>query len=80
VKERQQIVNIASAADAVSTLEHLVLHTLPAGEKLAGKGGFVPHMDVSYNEATGVGERTPTDPPHRVRTKPPISSKPRCLL
>ena len=46
-REKQQIVNIASAANEIPTLEHLVLHTLPAGEKLAGDGAFVPHMDVS---------------------------------
>lgn len=46
VRERQQIVNIATAANAISSLEHLILHTLPAGEKL-NKGTFVPHFDVS---------------------------------
>lgn len=46
-RETQQLVNIAIAAGETASLEHLVLHTLPAGEKLAGKGNFVPHMDVS---------------------------------
>lgn len=46
-REKQQIVNIASAANEIPTLEHLILHTLPAGEKLAGQGNFVPHMDAS---------------------------------
>lgn len=46
-RETRQLVNIAIAAGETASLEHLVLHTLPAGEKLAGKGNFVPHMDVS---------------------------------
>ena len=46
-KERQQLVNIATAANKISSLEHLVLHTLPSGEKLGGKEHYVPHMDVS---------------------------------
>lgn len=48
-KETQQLVNIATAASKISTLEHLVLHTLPSGEKLGGKAYYVPHMDVSYD-------------------------------
>jgi NAD(P)-dependent dehydrogenase (short-subunit alcohol dehydrogenase family) len=44
-KETQQLVKIATAANKISSLEHLVLHTLPSGEKLGGK--YVPHMDVS---------------------------------
>jgi predicted transcriptional regulator len=51
-REKQQLVNIATAANDIPSLEHLVLHTLPAGEKLAGKGNFVPHMDVSENVAS----------------------------
>jgi hypothetical protein len=46
-KETQQLVNIATAADKISSLEHLILHTLPSGEKLGGKGYYVPHLDVS---------------------------------
>jgi hypothetical protein len=46
-KETQQLVNIAIAANKISGLEHLVLHTLPSGEKLGGK--YVPHMDVSWS-------------------------------
>ena len=46
-RETRQLVNIAIAAGETASLEHLVLHTLPAGEKLAGKGNLVPHMDVS---------------------------------
>lgn len=46
-RETQQLVNIATAANHIPYLEHLILHTLPAGEKLAGRGSFVPHMDVS---------------------------------
>ena len=45
-KETQQLVNIATAADKIETLEHLILHTLPSGEKLGGKEHYVPHMDV----------------------------------
>lgn len=45
-KETQQLVNIATAADKIETLEHLVLHTLPSGEKLGGKECYVPHLDV----------------------------------
>ena len=45
-KETQQLVNIATAADRIETLEHLILHTLPSGEKLGGKEHYVPHMDV----------------------------------
>jgi hypothetical protein len=45
-KETQQLVNIATVADKVQTLEHLVLHTLPSGEKLGGKEHYVPHLDV----------------------------------
>jgi hypothetical protein len=44
-KETQQLVNIATAANKITSLEHLVLHTLPSGKKLGGK--YVPHMDVS---------------------------------
>jgi hypothetical protein len=44
VRERQQLVNIATAASKVSSLEHLILHTLRAGKKL--NGTFVPHFDV----------------------------------
>jgi hypothetical protein len=44
-KETQQLVNIAIAANKIPSLEHLVMHTLPSGEKLGGK--YVPHMDVS---------------------------------
>lgn len=51
-KETQQLVNIGTAANKISTLEHLILHTLPAGEKLGGREYYVPHMDVSthYDE------------------------------
>lgn len=59
-KERQQIINIASAADAIPTLEHLVLHTLPAGEKLAGKAGFVPHMDGKDQAADIIKTKMPS--------------------
>lgn len=45
-RETQQLVNIATAADKIKTLEHLILHTLPSGEKLGGKEYYVPHMDV----------------------------------
>jgi hypothetical protein len=44
VRERQQLVNIATAASNIPSLEHLILHTLPAGKKL--NGTFVPHFDV----------------------------------
>lgn len=44
-RERQQLVNIATAAGKISSLEHLILHTLPAGKKLSDT--FVPHFDVS---------------------------------
>jgi hypothetical protein len=44
VRERQQLVNIATAASKIPSLEHLILHTLPAGKKL--NGTFVPHFDV----------------------------------
>jgi hypothetical protein len=44
-RERQQLVNIATAADKISSLEHLILHTLPAGKKISDT--FVPHFDVS---------------------------------
>jgi hypothetical protein len=44
-RERQQLVNIATAAGKISSLEHLVLHTLPAGRKISDT--FVPHFDVS---------------------------------
>jgi hypothetical protein len=37
-KETQQLVNIATAANKIPSLEHLILHTLPSGEKLGGKG------------------------------------------
>ena len=47
-KETQQLVNIASAADRIEGLEHLILHTLPSGEKLGGKEHYVPHMDVCF--------------------------------
>jgi hypothetical protein len=46
-KETQQLVNIATAADRIEGLEHLILHTLPSGEKLGGEGYYVPHLDVS---------------------------------
>jgi uncharacterized protein YbjT (DUF2867 family) len=46
-KETQQLVNIATAANKIASLEHLILHTLPSGEKLGGKENYVPHMDVS---------------------------------
>ena len=45
-RERQQLVNIATAASKIASLEHLVLHTLPAGKKLSDT--FVPHFDVSW--------------------------------
>ncbi|KAI5198318.1 hypothetical protein E4T39_06873 [Aureobasidium subglaciale] len=48
-KEAQQLINIATAASRILSLEHLILHTLPAGEKLSGKGNFVPHMDASHD-------------------------------
>jgi hypothetical protein len=44
-RERQQLVNIATAAGKIPSLEHLILHTLPAGKKLSDT--FVPHFDVS---------------------------------
>jgi hypothetical protein len=47
-KETQQLVNIAKAADGIEGLEHLILHTLPSGEKLGGKELYVPHMDVCF--------------------------------
>ena len=46
-KETQQLVNIATAANRIASLEHLILLTLPSGEKLGGKENYVPHMDVS---------------------------------
>jgi len=44
-REYTQMMKIAEAAGSTSTLEHLVLHTLPSGKKMAGI--YVPHMDVS---------------------------------
>ena len=46
-KEYDQIMNIATAASRTPSLEHFILHTLPSGEKLAGKEYAVPHMDAS---------------------------------
>jgi hypothetical protein len=44
-REYDQMINIANAAQKTMTLEHLVLHAMTAGEKLAGKGHIVPHWD-----------------------------------
>jgi hypothetical protein len=72
-KEAQQLINIATAASRISSLEHLILHTLPAGEKLSGKGNFVPHMDASHDLQV---KQTPSlilTHLHRVKTKPRMS-------
>ena len=47
-KEYNEMMNIATAASKTESLEHFVLHTLPSGEKLAGKKFRVPHMDVGW--------------------------------
>ena len=44
-KETEEILDIATAAARVSTRQHFVLHSLPSGEKVAGKGYAVPHID-----------------------------------
>lgn len=46
-RETQQLLNIATAASKVPTLEHFIQHTLPSGEKMAGI--YIPHMDVSLH-------------------------------
>lgn len=43
-REKQQILNIATAASKIPTLEHYIQHTLPSGEKMANI--FVGHLDV----------------------------------
>ncbi|KAI5270100.1 hypothetical protein E4T47_06494 [Aureobasidium subglaciale] len=59
-REKQQLVNIATAASKIKTLEHLILHTLPGGEKLAGPGNFVPHMDGKDGAADIIKKDLPT--------------------
>ncbi|KAM0710758.1 hypothetical protein Q7P35_001496 [Cladosporium inversicolor] len=58
-KETQQLVNIATAADKIETLEHLILHTLPSGEKLGGKEHYVPHMDGKDQAADDIKDQFP---------------------
>ncbi|KAK3070132.1 hypothetical protein LTR53_010991 [Teratosphaeriaceae sp. CCFEE 6253] len=48
-REYTQLMAIAHAADQTSTLEHLILHTLPAGQKMAKI--YVPHMDTKDRAA-----------------------------
>jgi NAD(P)-dependent dehydrogenase (short-subunit alcohol dehydrogenase family) len=73
-KETQQLVNIATAANNISSLEHLILHTLPSGEKLGGKENYVPHMDVSvFVVETRI--RHVLIQLLRAKTKPPTTSK-----
>ncbi|KAM0713958.1 hypothetical protein Q7P37_010921 [Cladosporium fusiforme] len=58
-KETHQLLNIATAASKISTLEHLVLHTLPSGEKLGGKAYYVPHMDGKDQAADRIKAELP---------------------
>ncbi|KAK5701498.1 hypothetical protein LTR97_004313 [Elasticomyces elasticus] len=58
-KEYNQMMKIAEAAGKTSTLEHLVLHTLPSGEKMAGKGFYVPHMDNKDRAADEIKKSMP---------------------
>lgn len=53
------MLNIAHAARRTSTLEHLVLHALPAGEKLAGKDHVVPHWDYKDKAADEIKRSMP---------------------
>ncbi|THW13254.1 hypothetical protein D6D19_08883 [Aureobasidium pullulans] len=59
-KEAQQLINIATAASRILSLEHLILHTLPAGEKLSGKGNFGKDKaaDVIKQSLPAVAEKT----------------------
>ncbi|KAI5251053.1 hypothetical protein E4T42_04610 [Aureobasidium subglaciale] len=58
-REKQQLVNVATAASKIETLDHLILHTLPGGEKLAGPGNFVPHMDGKDGAADIIKKELP---------------------
>ena len=53
------MLNIANAAQQTTTLEHLVLHALPAGEKLAGKDHIVPHWDYKDRAADEIKRSMP---------------------
>ena len=50
---------IANAANETTTLVHLVLHALPAGEKLAGKDHVVPHWDYKDRAADKIKQSLP---------------------
>ncbi|KAK4541391.1 hypothetical protein LTR36_007992 [Oleoguttula mirabilis] len=58
-REYQEILNIATAASQNTSLEHLVLHTLPSGAKMAGKEFYVPHMDTKDKAADKIKETMP---------------------
>lgn len=58
-KEYDQILTIARAAQATPSLEHFVLHTLAAGEKLAGKEYVCPHWDYKDRAADEIKRSMP---------------------
>lgn len=58
-KEYDQILRIASAAGKTASLDHFVLHSLPSGEKLAGKDYLVPHWDYKDKAADEIQRSLP---------------------
>ncbi|KAK5123032.1 hypothetical protein LTR85_003598 [Meristemomyces frigidus] len=58
-KEYSQCSTIASAASNTAGLEHLVLHTLASGEKLAGKEYISPHWDYKDRAADKIKASMP---------------------
>lgn len=53
------MLTIASAARKTAGLEHFILHTLPSGEKLAGKDYICPHWDYKDRAADRIKESMP---------------------
>ena len=52
----QQMLTIASAAQKTSSPEHFIIHSLPSGEKLAGKEYICPHRDWKDRAADTIKE------------------------
>ena len=49
--------NIAMAASRIKELEHLIMHTLPSGVKMADI--YVPHMDTKDRAADDIRKNVP---------------------
>ncbi|KAK5132627.1 hypothetical protein LTR08_008826 [Meristemomyces frigidus] len=58
-KEYQEMLNVATAASKITSLEHLILHTLPSGVKMAVKEFYVPHMDTKDRAADKIKSSLP---------------------